>query len=73
MNLIKMKEVKGNVVMTKEDFDELISEIESLIETVEILSDKNLVKQIKESERDIEEGRVSEIKTKEDLKELFLK
>ena len=68
-----MKEVEGNVVMTKEDFDELISEIESLIETVEILSDKNLVKQIKESERDIEEGRVSEIKTKEDLKELFLK
>lgn len=73
MNLIKTKEVKGNVVMTKEDFDELMSEIESLIETAEILSDKNLVKQIKESERDIEEGEVSEIKTKEDLKELFLK
>ncbi len=73
MNLIKMKEVKGNVVMTKEDFDELMSEIESLIETAEILSDKNLVKQIKESERDIEEGKVSKIKTEEDLKELFLK
>jgi PHD/YefM family antitoxin component YafN of YafNO toxin-antitoxin module len=68
-----MKEVEGNVVMTKEDFDELISEIESLIETVEILSDKNLVKQIKESERDIEEGRVSEIKKEDVLKELFLK
>jgi len=73
MNLIKMKEIKGNVVMTKEDFDELISEIKSLIETVEVLSDKNLVEQIKESERDIEEGKVSEIKTREDLKELFLK
>jgi len=68
-----MKEIKGNVVMTKEDFDELISEIKSLIETVEVLSDKNLVEQIKESERDIEEGKVSEIKTREDLKELFLK
>ena len=72
IEVIKLKEEKGEVVISKEDFEGLISEVESLIETVEILSDENLMKQIRESERDIKEGKVSEIKSTADLRRLFL-
>ena len=72
IEVIKLKEEKGEVVISKEDFEGLISEVESLIETVEILSDENLMKQIRESERDIKEGKVSEIKSTDDLRRLFL-
>jgi len=72
IEVIKLKEENGEVVMSKEDFEGLISEVESLIETVEILSDENLMKQIRESERDIKEGKVREIKSTDDLGRLFL-
>ncbi|MGB7531600.1 MAG: hypothetical protein WA977_01290 [Halobacteriota archaeon] len=72
IEVIKLKEEKGEVVISKEDFEGLISEVESLIETVEILSDENLMKQIRESERDIKEGKISEIKSTDDLRGLFL-
>jgi len=72
IEVIKLKEEKGEVVISKEDFEGLISEVESLIETVEILSDENLMKQIRESERDIKDGKVSEIKSTDDLRRLFL-
>lgn len=70
--VVKIKEVKGNVVLRKEDFEDLIDEMESLIETIEILSDNGLMKQIKESENDIREGEVFEIKSEDDLCNLFL-
>ena len=72
IDIIKLKEEKGEVVMTKEDFEGLISAVESLIETVEILSDDNLMKQIRESEKDLKEGRIREIKSTDDLRGLFL-
>jgi len=72
IDIIKLKEEKGEVVMSKEDFEGLISEVESLIETVEILSDENLMKQISASEKDIKEGKVRDIKSTEDLRRLFL-
>ncbi|NQE55021.1 hypothetical protein C5S29_15700 [ANME-1 cluster archaeon GoMg3.2] len=72
IDIIKLKEEKGEVVMTKEDFEGLISDVESLIETVEILSDDNLMKQIRESEKDLKEGRIREIKSTDDLMGLFL-
>ncbi len=71
-SVVKIKEVKGNVVLRKEDFEDLIDEIESLMETIEILSDNGLMKQIKESEDDIREGEVFEIKSEDDLCNLFL-
>lgn len=70
--VVRIKEVKGNVVLRKEDFEDLIGEMESLMETIEILSDKGLMKQIKESENDIKEGKVFEIKSEDDLCNLFL-
>ena len=70
--VVRIKEVKGNVVLRKEDFEDLIGEMESLMETIEILSDKGLMKQITESENDIREGKVFEIKSEDDLCNLFL-
>jgi hypothetical protein len=66
-----LKEENGEVTMNMADFEGLIGEIESLIETVEILSDKNLMKQIRGSEKDIKEGLLHEIKTTDDLRRLF--
>jgi len=70
--VVRIKEVKGNVVLRKEDFEDLIGEMESLMETIEILSDNGLMKQIKESENDIRKGEVFEIKSEDDLCNLFL-
>ena len=70
--VVRIKEVKGNIVLRKEDFEDLIGEMESLMETIEILSDKGLMKQITESENDIREGKVFEIKSEDDLCNLFL-
>ena len=72
IDIIKLREEKGEVVMTKEDFEGLICDVESLIETVEILSDENLMKQIRESEKDLQEGRIRVIKSTDDLRGLFL-
>ena len=71
-DIIKLREEKGDVVMSKEDFEGLISEVESLIETVEILSDENLMRQISESKKDLKEGRIRDIKSTDDLRRLFL-
>ena len=70
--VVRIKEVKGNVVIRKEDFEDLIGEMESLMETIEILSDKGLMNQIKGSENDIRDGNVFEIKSEDDLCNLFL-
>jgi len=72
VNVVRIKEVEENVVLRKADFEDLIGVVESLMETIEILSDKNLMKQIRESEKDIEEGKTFEIKTEDDLNNLFV-
>ena len=72
VNVVRIKEVDENVVLRKADFEDLIGVVESLMETIEILSDKNLMKQIGESEKDIEEGKIFEIKTEDDLNNLFV-
>ena len=72
INIIKLKEVNGEVAMNKDDFEGLIGEVESLIETVDIVRDRNLMTQISGSEKDIKEGLLHEIKTTDDLRRLFL-
>ncbi|HUV02751.1 MAG TPA: hypothetical protein VMW67_04820 [Desulfobacteria bacterium] len=72
IDIIKLKEANGEVVMSKDDFESLLSEVESLIETVEILSDQNLMTQLRESEQDIREGTVKELTTADDVQGLFL-
>ena len=72
ISVVRIQEVEENVVLRKEDFENLIGEMESLMETLEILSDEKLMKQIRESEKEIKEGNISEIKTDEDLNNLFM-
>ena len=72
VNVVRIKEVEENVVLRKADFENLIDVVESLMETLEVLSDKNLMEQIRESETDIEEGKTFEIKTEDDLNNLFV-
>ncbi len=69
---MRIKEVEHDVVLRKEDFESLIGEMESLTETIEILSDICLMEQIRESEKDIGKGNIFEIKSEEDLNNLFL-
>jgi len=72
VSVVRIKEAGEDVVLRKEDFESLIGDMESLIETIEILSDENLMEQIRESEKDIREGNIFEIKSEEDLNSLFL-
>ena len=71
LDLIKVEEVGNKVIIPKEDFEKIIADVDSLIETIEILSDKELIEQIKESERNIKEGKVKELKSKKDIDALF--
>ncbi len=71
VSVMWIKEVEQDVVLRKEDFESLIGRMESLTETIEILSDKGLTGQIRESEKDIGKGNIFEIKSEEDLNNLF--
>lgn len=71
LDLIRVEEVGNKVIIPKEDFEKIIADVDSLIETIEILSDKELIEQIKESERNIKDGKVKEIKSKKDIDALF--
>ena len=71
-SVMRIKEVEQDVVLRKEDFESLIGDMESLTETIEILSDRGLMEQIRESEKDIGKGNIFEIKSEEDLNNLFL-
>ena len=72
VSVMRIKEVEQDVVLRKEDFESLMGEMESLTETIEILSDRGLMEQIRESEKDIGKGNIFEIKSEEDLNNLFL-
>ena len=72
VSVMRIKEVEQDVVLRKEDFESLMGEMESLTETIEILSDRVLMEQIRESEKDIGKGNIFEIKSEEELNNLFL-
>ena len=72
VSVMRIKEVEHDVVLRKEDFESLIGEMESLTETIEILSDRGLMEQIRGSEKDIGKGNIFEIVSEEDLNNLFL-
>ena len=49
----------------------LKDELEALIETIEILNDEKLMKGIKSSRKDVEAGRIHELKNIEELDEVW--
>ncbi len=71
IEILRTKEVDGKIVLSKEDFEKLIDELESLMETLEIISDKNLLAQISKSEEDIREGRITEVSSTEELRRML--
>jgi len=71
LDLIKVEQLDNKVIILKDDFEKIIADVESLMETVEILSDNELIEQLKESEKKIKEGKVKKIKSKKDIDALF--
>jgi len=56
--------------LSKKVFEDMIilkNEMESIIETLEIMSDKEFMDGIRRAERDFEEGRFTECKNKEEM------
>ena len=54
-----------------EEARRLRDELDSLIETAEIMNNKSLVESIKRSEKDIKEGRATRIGSKKELDDFF--
>ena len=71
IEILRTKEIDGKIVLSKEDFEKLIDELESLMETLEVISDKDLLSQISRSEEDIKEGRMTEADSTEELRRML--
>jgi len=56
------EEDRENLKALAQEVPKLRSLVEELIETIEVLSDKKLMKSIQKSDRDIREGRLLNIK-----------
>ena len=69
--ILKVEVTDGKVILDKEEFEQFIEDLESTIETLEILVDKELVKQIAKSEEDVEKGKIYPIKNLKQLKSLL--
>ena len=58
------------ISLSKKVFEDMVvlrNEMESIIETLEIMSDKELMEGVKRAERDFEKGRFTECKNKEEM------
>jgi len=61
----------GQITLSKEQFKEMhdtVEKLESIMETIEIMSDKELMESIERSEEDVKAGRVKKLKDVEDIK-----
>ncbi len=71
----KMKmSMRGKILIPQKAFRNMVKlneEFDSLIETIEIMNDKELMKGIQRSERDLKAGRVKELKNINDLDKVF--
>jgi len=66
--------VRGNIMIPQKAFRSIVKlneEFDSIIETIEIMNDKELMKGIERSERDLKAGRVREIKNINDIDSMF--
>jgi hypothetical protein len=68
VEVIFTEEDRNNLKTLAKEMPKLLSLVESLIETIEILGDEELMESIKKSEKDAQEGRL--LGFKELLKEL---
>lgn len=66
--------MRGNIMIPQKAFRSIVKlneEFDSIIETIEIMNDKELMKGIERSERDLKAGRVREIKNINDIDSMF--
>ena len=70
-----MAEAKNQkIVITPEIFGDMLKireELDGLLETIEIMNDKQLMKAIKKSQEDLKAGRVHRLKSVNDLDKLW--
>ena len=65
----------NSVLVSKSKIEEarkLRDELDSLIETAEILNNKSLIKSIKKSEQDIKKEKLTKVRSKEELDGFFM-
>jgi hypothetical protein len=66
--------MKGELTITPDAFNTLVKlkeELEEVIETIEIMNDRELMEGLKRSKKDVEEGRVYELKNVDELDEIW--
>jgi len=64
----------SEIALSKKVFKDMVllrNEMESIIETLEIMSDKELMDGIRRAERDFEEGRFTGCKNKQEMHKLL--
>jgi len=66
--------MKGELTISPSAFNTLVKlkeELEDVIETIEIMNDRALMAGLKRSMKDVEEGRVYELKNVDELDEIW--
>ncbi|NQE54065.1 hypothetical protein C5S29_10780 [ANME-1 cluster archaeon GoMg3.2] len=66
--------MKSELTITPDAFSTLVKlkeELEDVIETIEIMNDRALMEGLKKSKRDVEEGRIYELKNVDDFDEIW--
>ena len=66
--------MKGELTISPDAFYTLVKlkeELEEVIETIEIINDKELMEGLKRSKRDVEEGRIYELKNVDDFDKIW--
>ena len=64
---------KGELTISPDAFNTLVKlkeELEDVIETIEIMNDKELMEGLRRSKKDVEEGRIYELKNVDELDEI---
>jgi len=65
---------KGELTISPDAFNTLVKlkeELEDVIETIEIMNDKELMEGLRRSKKDVEEGRIYELKNVDELDEIW--
>ena len=66
--------MRGELTISTDAFNTLVKlkeELEDVIETIEIMNDRELMEGLKRSKKDVEEGRVYELKNIDELDEIW--
>jgi hypothetical protein len=66
--------MKGELTISPDAFNTLVKlkeELEDVIETIEIMNDRALMAGLKRSKKDVEEGRIYELKNVDDFDEIW--